>query len=85
MKKPILFFAFIIALYSCHSDNDMKYKDTDKKGTDKKEVKSENPVGIQNANGGIPDTVNTIDIGTKKNTLREHALDSTKNTNDRTK
>lgn len=47
---------------SCASDNDMKYKEADKE-----EVKSENPVGIQNVNGGIPDTINTINIGTHKN------------------
>lgn len=59
MKNAIGFFVLVLMFMSCTSDNDMNYKETDKK-----EIKTENPVGIQNVNGGIPDTVNTIDIGT---------------------
>ena len=65
MKKTIGVLAIAWMFTACTSDNDMKYKETDK--TD---AKTENPVGIQNVNGGIPDTVNTIDIGT-------HTLDTT--------
>ncbi len=61
MKKSIGLLTLVSLLISCNSDNDMKYKDTDKK-----EEKTENPVGIQNVNGNIPDTTNTIDIGTSK-------------------
>lgn len=63
MKKILALAIFTIVLYSCASDNDMKY---DKKGDD--EIQSENPVGIQNVNGNIPDTVNTIDIGNHETT-----------------
>lgn len=63
MKKILALAAFTIVLYSCASDNDMKY---DKKGDD--EIRSENPVGIQNVNGNIPDTINTMDIGNYKTT-----------------
>ena len=61
MKKSIGLLTLVSLLTSCNSDNDMKYKDTDKK-----EEKTENPVGIQNVNGNIPDTTNTINIGTSK-------------------
>ncbi len=74
MKNIIGFFVLVLILISCTSDNDMKYKDTDKE-----EVKSQNPVGIQNVNGGIPDTINTIDIGTHQpDTTLKPISDSTK-------
>lgn len=61
MKKSIAVSALTLILFSCASDNDMKHTDTKKE-----EVKSENKVGIQNVNGGIPDTTNTINIGNHK-------------------
>ena len=75
MKKRIGFFAIVSLLFiGCHSDNDMKYKDTEKNGDTTK-----NPVGIENVNGNIPDTVNTIDIGTnKKDSTGKTGADSSK-------
>ena len=74
MKNILAPAIFGIVLYSCASDNDMKY---DKKVDD--ETKSENPVGIENVNGNIPDTINTIDIGNYKTTDSISVKDSTKN------
>lgn len=77
MKKYLAFSALTLILFSfisCASDNDMKHKEADKE-----EVKSENPVGIQNVNGNIPDTVNTIDISThKKDSTMNNVKDSVK-------
>ncbi len=74
MKKTIGFIGLALLFVGCNSDNDMKYKDKEGKAT---EVKSENPVGIQNVNGNIPDTVNTIDISThKKDSTMNNVKDS---------
>ncbi len=73
MKKSMGFLTMAFFFIGCNSDNDMKYKDTDKK-----EVKTENPVGIQNVNGNIPDTTNTIDIGNSKKDTTIKAEDSPK-------
>ncbi|MEO6219379.1 MAG: hypothetical protein ABIO81_03055 [Ginsengibacter sp.] len=75
MKKTIGFLSLVVLLASCASDNDMKYKDTETK-----EGETENPVGIQNVNGNIPDTINTIDISTdnKKDTVLKGGRDSLK-------
>ncbi len=63
MKKLVALITVVMVAWGCHSDNDMHYKD---KEVD--ETLSENPVGIQNNNGNIPDTINTIDIGNYKTT-----------------
>ena len=57
MKKSIAILCTAIFLFGCNSDN---------KSDKSKEpaAASENPVGVQNVNGNIPDTTNTIDIGT---------------------
>ncbi len=77
MKKTIGFIGLALFFVGCNSDNDMKYKDKEGKAT---EVKSENPVGILNVNGNIPDTINTIDISThnKKDTTIKAEKDSVK-------
>ncbi|MEO6290539.1 MAG: hypothetical protein ABIO76_11490 [Ginsengibacter sp.] len=63
MKTSIVAVAITLFFISCKSDNDMKYKDNE---GDTKEVKSENHVGIQNVNGNLPDTINTINISNDK-------------------
>ncbi len=74
MKKSLPFLSVMVILFGCASDNDLKNTDTETT-----EVKSENPVGIQNVNGNIPDTINTIDIGThKKDTNLVTRTDSAK-------
>lgn len=59
MKNFFIATAFVFALAGCASDSETKKED----GTDTPSS-SENAVGVQNVNGNIPDTVNTIDIGT---------------------
>lgn len=54
MKGSIFVLVISLLYVSCKSDNDMHYKN--------KENKAENPVGIQNVNGNIPDTINTVNI-----------------------
>ncbi|MEP7253616.1 MAG: hypothetical protein ABI683_14590 [Ginsengibacter sp.] len=77
MKKVIGLFGMVLIFASCHSDNDMKYKE-DESG-EKKVIKSENTAGgIDNVNGGIPDTTNTIGIGTQKKDTLMVSSDSTK-------
>ncbi len=77
MKNTIGFLGLALLFVGCNSDNDMKYKDKESKAT---EAKSENPVGIQNVNGNIPDTVNTIDISNhnKKDTTIKAEKDNAK-------
>lgn len=57
MKKPLAILTITLFLFSCNSDNN---NDTSTEPA----AASENPVGIQNVNGNLPDTTNTIDIGT---------------------
>ena len=77
MKKAIGLFGIILIFASCHSDNDMKYKED--KSSEKKVIKSENTAGgIDNVNGGIPDTTNTIGIGNHKKDTITVSSDSTK-------
>ncbi len=60
MKKTTGILALTLMFIGCTSDNDMHYKNSDSK-----EVKAENQAGgIQNVNGNLPDTTNTINIGT---------------------
>lgn len=56
MKKFILFFAIAAILNSCSSD---KSKTTETS-------KSNMEVGVQNANGNMPDTTNAINLSTQK-------------------
>ena len=64
MKK--LFIALIaFLLFSCQS----KEKTTD-------DSKNKNEVGVQNANGGIPDTTNAINLSTHKKDSTSSAKDS---------
>lgn len=76
MKKAIGLLGMVLIFASCHSDNDMHYKDTESGVS--KEAKSENTAGgVDNVNGGIPDTTNTINIGThKKDTAMVSGKDS---------
>lgn len=55
MKKIILIITISAGIFSCSSD--------DKKVTDDK---SKNEAGVQNDNGGIPDTTNAINLSTHK-------------------
>lgn len=64
MKKTVGFITTVLLFVACHSDNDMKYKNSDGKDVDVENTQT--PVGIQNVNGNIPDTTNTIDIGTNE-------------------
>lgn len=57
MKKSIAILCSALFLFSCNSDSKSDTSTTPAAGT-------ENAVGIENVNGNIPDTTNTIDIGT---------------------
>lgn len=57
MKKSLLILCFALFLFSCNSDSKTETSTTPAAG-------DENAVGVQNVNGNIPDTTNTIDIGT---------------------
>lgn len=65
MKKVTLFFAIVIFLNSCSSD---KSKTTETS-------KSNMEVGVQNANGNMPDTTNAINLSTqKKDTTKKDSI-----------
>ena len=55
MKKIILIITLTAGIFSCSSN--------DKKTTDDK---TKNEAGVQNDNGGIPDTTNAINLSTHK-------------------
>lgn len=57
MKKSLAIIGLTLFLFSCNSDTKSDTSTTPAAGT-------ENAVGVQNVNGNIPDTTNTIDIGT---------------------
>ncbi|MDQ6763222.1 MAG: hypothetical protein M3015_11425 [Bacteroidota bacterium] len=57
MKKSLLILGITLFLFSCNSDSKSNTSTTPAAG-------SENAVGVQNVNGNLPDTTNTIDIGT---------------------
>ncbi len=78
MKKTFGSLVLALVFFSCTSDNDMKYKEGD--DAEHKDAKSENSAGgIDNVNGGIPDTTNTINIGTHNAEQDSSAVrDSTK-------
>ena len=56
MKNIICCIIFSTLIFSCTS--------SENKTTE--ESKSNNQVGVQNANGGIPDTTNSINLSTQK-------------------
>ncbi|MEO8110528.1 MAG: hypothetical protein ABI594_10865 [Ginsengibacter sp.] len=57
MKKSLTIICITLFLFGCNSDNK---SDTTKEPA----AAGENRVGVENVNGNMPDTVNTIDIGT---------------------
>ncbi len=57
MKKSLLISCIALFLFSCNSDDK-------KDASDQPAAAGENAVGVENVNGNIPDTTNTIDIGT---------------------
>ena len=65
--KNILIVAFGFIIFSCNS--------SDKKTT---EDKSKNEAGLQNDNGGIPDTSNAINLSTHKKDTTMKSKDSLK-------
>lgn len=67
MKGSIFVLAISLFYVSCRSDNDMHYKDKENKA---QKVEVENPVGIQNVNGNIPDTINAVDISNHGETIK---------------
>ena len=77
MKLSMLIVALSIFYISCKSDNDMHYKDNLENA---EEMEAPNPVGIQNVNGNIPDTTNTVDISTPgiRDTLNVQGMDLNK-------
>ena len=56
MKNLILFFAVLTSFYSCSSD----------KTKTNESSKTNMEVGVQNANGNMPDTTNAINLSTQK-------------------
>ena len=66
--KKILIVVFALMIFSCNSN--------DKKTTGNKNTKNE--VGVQNDNGGIPDTTNAIDLSTHKKDTTVKSKDSLK-------
>ena len=57
--KKILFVFSIVALVSCNSDGNNSATD---------DSTSVNKSGVQNANGNLPDTTNSINVGTDSDT-----------------
>jgi hypothetical protein len=66
--KKILIATVSLMLLSCGSNDSKTTEDT----------KSKNEVGVQNVNGGIPDTTNAIDLSTHKKDTTMNAKDSLK-------
>lgn len=52
--KKILFVVCTVVIFSCSSKEEETTEET------------KNPAGIQNVNGNIPDTTNSIDLSTEK-------------------
>ncbi len=57
MKKSLLISCIVLFFLSCNPDSKSDTSTTPASAT-------ENAAGIQNVNGNLPDTTNTIDIGT---------------------
>ena len=64
--KKIFIVTIVSVLFSCNSN--------DKKTTE--DTKSKNEVGVQNENGGIPDTTNAINLSTHKKDTTMKSKDS---------
>lgn len=56
MKNLILLFAVLLGLYSCSADKTKTNENS----------KTNMEVGVQNANGNMPDTTNAINLSTQK-------------------
>ena len=59
MKKLFILYIFSISLLACNSNNKSNSKAGEK-------VEPYNKAGVQNVNGNIPDTTNTIDLSPEK-------------------
>ena len=68
MKKTLIMIALSQVMYSCSSN--------EKKTTE--DAKNKNEVGVQNNNGGIPDTTNAINLSTHKKDTTQKSKDSMK-------
>ena len=66
--KNILIVAFGFIIFSCNT--------SDKKTTE--DTSTKNEVGVQNDNGGIPDTTNAINLSTHKKDTTMKPKDSLK-------
>ena len=67
MKKTLIMIALLQVMYSCSSKEKKTTEDANK-----------NEVGVQNNNGGIPDTTNTINLSTHKKDTTQKSKDSMK-------
>ena len=68
MKKTFLVLAIAAAIVSCNSNNSTDSGDTGGTGpraTDE-DTTATNVQHVENANGNMPDTTNSINIGTEK-------------------
>ncbi|HEV2831956.1 MAG TPA: hypothetical protein VGW31_08240 [Hanamia sp.] len=59
MKKLFILYVLSISFFACNSNNKSNSKAGEK-------VEPYNKAGVQNVNGNIPDTTNTIDLSTEK-------------------
>lgn len=66
--KNILIVAFALIIFSCNANDKTTTEDTSTK----------NEVGVQNDNGGIPDTTNAINLSTHKKDTTMKSKDSLK-------
>jgi uncharacterized protein YcfL len=66
MKKTLIIIALLQVMFSCSSN--------EKKTTDDSQNQIE--VGVQNNNGGIPDTTNAINLSTHKKDTVNNSKDS---------
>ena len=67
MKKTLIMIALSQVMYSCSSNEKKTTEDANK-----------NEVGVQNNNGGIPDTTNTINLSTHKKDTTQKSKDTVK-------
>ncbi len=68
MKKTLIIIALLQVMYSCSSN--------EKKTTE--DSQTQNEVGVQNNNGGIPDTTNAINLSTHKTDTTQKSKDTMK-------
>ena len=67
MKKTLIMIALSQVMYNCSSNEKKTTEDANK-----------NEVGVQNNNGGIPDTTNTINLSTHKKDTAQKFKDKMK-------